>query len=49
MRLRRLLIFTLRVVTSILLVWVFTPAVIIPPPDPKQAIAFLLWIARALE
>ncbi|MFN6517393.1 MAG: DUF2459 domain-containing protein [Nostoc sp. CreGUA01] len=39
MRLRRILILTLTVVTSILLVWIFTPRVIIPPTDRKQAIA----------
>ncbi|MDZ8110131.1 MAG: DUF2459 domain-containing protein [Nostoc sp. DedQUE12a] len=39
MRLRRILILTLTVATSILLVWIFTPRVIIPPTDPQQAIA----------
>ncbi|WP_414573744.1 DUF2459 domain-containing protein [Nostoc sp. CCY 9925] len=39
MRLRRIIILILTVVTSILLVCIFTPRVIIPPTDTEQAIA----------
>ncbi|MBC1238365.1 DUF2459 domain-containing protein [Nostoc sp. 2RC] len=39
MRLRRIVIFILAFVTSIVLVWIFTPKVIIPPTIPQQAIA----------
>ncbi|MBD2680559.1 MULTISPECIES: hypothetical protein [Nostoc] len=39
MRLRRILILTLTVATSILLVWIFTSKVIIPPTDRQLAIA----------
>ncbi|RCJ15156.1 hypothetical protein A6S26_07405 [Nostoc sp. ATCC 43529] len=39
MRLRRIIILALTLLTSILLVWIFTPKLIIPPTNPQEAIA----------
>ncbi|WP_066376842.1 MULTISPECIES: DUF2459 domain-containing protein [unclassified Anabaena] len=39
MRLRRIAKFAYLIIASILLVWIFSPAIIVPPADPAEAIA----------